>query len=147
MKEQFSIGKILSCIHRHSRMYLHHELADTDLGGGSLHFLLILSRKNGLTQQDLTHMLHMDKANTARTVKKLIKNGYVQKQKDPEDHRAVRIFLTDKGEKLLPRIQKVLTHWSEILFRGLNPDEKQEASRLIKKMADNAVAHVRGEAD
>lgn len=142
MKKDVSIGRILSCIHRHSSMYLHKKFTAWDLGSGSHHFLLLLSRRDGRTQQEMTRELRMDKANTARAVKKLIENGYVVKRQDPEDHRAVRIFLTEKGRALLPDLKKVLHHWSAVLTRGFTDAERAETGRLLTKMAENAVEHV-----
>ena len=108
MKKHFSAGRMLSCIHRHTGMYLHKTFAEWGLGSGSHHFILLLARRDGLTQQEMTEMLHMDKANTARAIKKLVAGGYVIKQQDSEDHRAVHIFLTEKVRDLIPELRAVL---------------------------------------
>ncbi|MBN2417547.1 MarR family transcriptional regulator [bacterium] len=143
MKKQFSPGRMLSCIHRHTGMYLHKIFAEWGLGSGSHHFLLLLSRNDGLTQQEMTEMLRMDKANTARAIKKLVANGYVSKQQASEDHRAVHIFLTDKGRALIPELRQVLHDWSAVLTEGFSEAEKAETERLLTRMAENAVEHVR----
>lgn len=144
MKEKENIGRILSCLHRHGHMYLHREFSPWALGSGSHYFLLILSHHDGLTQAELTEVLHLDKANTTRTIKKLLEDGYVHKQQDPHDHRAVRIYLTDKGRSLVPKIRSILHNWTDILTIGMLPSEKKDSLRLLKKMVDNAVKHVKG---
>ena len=84
-------------------MYFHREFSEWNLGGGSHPFLMILWHHDGLTQTDLTDMLHMDKAGTARTLSRLTELGYVEKRTDETDHRAHRIFLTNKGRELTGR--------------------------------------------
>jgi len=145
MRKKESIGRILGCLHRHGSMYLHRQFFTWDLGIGSHHFLLILAHQDGLTQAELTQAMHFDKANTARAVQKLLDSGYVQKQQDPADHRAVRIYLTHKGKALVPKIRSVLRNWTDILTAGLSPTEKEETLRLLRKMVYNAVEYVRGE--
>lgn len=143
MKKYFSPGRVLSCIHRHTGMYLHKTFADWGLGSGSHHFILLLARRDGLTQQEMTDMLRMDKANTARAIKKLVANGYVVKQQDSADHRAVHIFLTDKGRALIPELRRVLCEWSAVLTEGFSEAEKAETERLLTRMAENAVEYVK----
>lgn len=144
MKKGQSIGRLISCVNRHSQMYLNRELSDWGLASGNHHFLLMLSKEDGIHQKALTDMLRIDKANTARAVEKLINNGYVVKVPDKSDQRAVQIFLTDKGKAIIPELRKVLRGWSDELTAGFSPEEKEEALRLLGRMAENSVKHVRG---
>ena len=144
MKTGTSIGRIIGCVYRHSQMYLNRELADWGLSSGSHHFLMLLARKDGITQKAITDMLRIDKANTARAISKLIDQGYVVKIPDENDQRAVKIFLTEKGREIIPELRKILKGWSDQLTEGFEPEEKDEALRLLGMLAENAVEHVRG---
>jgi DNA-binding MarR family transcriptional regulator len=146
MRKNESVGRLLGCLHRHGRMHLHRAFSQWKLGSGSHHFLLILAQRDGLTQAELTEELHIDKANTARTMQKLLDSGYVRKQPDPDDRRAVRIYLTEKGKRLIPKIISIITNWTNTLTAGLSPKEKEAALRLLRKMVDNAVEGVRDKA-
>ena len=138
-----TIGRLMGYLHRHSRMYFHREFSRWNMGSGCHPFLMILWQQDGLTLKELTHSLHLDKANTTRTIARLTKLGYVRKKKDENDGRAFRIYLTEKGRKLIPQMKKVMMHWTNIMTDGLSDEEKREAIRLLQKMADNAVTHVR----
>lgn len=144
MTKHESIGRMMGCLHRHSRMYFHRAFAEWDIGSGSHPFLMILWHQDGLTQKELTEMLHLDKANTARALARLMDLGYVTKKRDEEDQRAYRIYLTERGRELVPRMKKVMRRWTDVLTSGLSEEEKKETMRLLSKMADNAVEYVRG---
>ena len=108
MRKKENIGRLLACLHRHGHMHLHRAFSSWELGSGSHHFLLLLAHRDGVTQAELTEILHCNKATTARAVRKLRENGYVRKLQDPNDHRAVRIYLTDQGKALVPKIKSIL---------------------------------------
>ena len=145
MKNQENIGRMLGCLYRHGRIHLQREFASLGLSPGSHHFLLMLARTDGLQQKELTDRLHIDKAHTARAIRKLTAQGYVRRERDPDDQRAVRIYLTKRGRNLLPEIRKIMRDWTETLTSGLSTAEKGTALSILGKMADNAVCHVRGD--
>lgn len=143
MMKRENIGRLMGCLHRHGRMYFDRKFSGWDIGSGSHPFLMILWHQDGLTQKELTEMLHLDKASTTRALARLTKLGYVIKKRDEKDHRAYRIHLTDKGRKLVPEMKTVMIQWTDVLTSGLSDEEKNEALRLLRKMADNAIEHVR----
>ena len=83
------------------------DIKDKDLGKGQLIIIKVLSRSgDGKTQDELSKMLLLDKTTVARTLQKMIKNGYVIRIKDKKDHRINRIYLTDKS-KIIAKKNKI----------------------------------------
>lgn len=147
MEEHESLGRLLGCLHRHARMYFRREFSSRGLGSGIPHFLVYLHHHDGCTQQDLSRGLHMDKANSARAVKKLLQFGLAERKRDPRDRRAFRLFLTDRGRSLLPGIERTMSAWTDIISRGLTDAERGQAMRLLRKMSANAVSHIHHRSD
>jgi DNA-binding MarR family transcriptional regulator len=141
MEEHESFGRIIACLYRHARIYFEKELAPFGLGSGALPVLKALLHHDGITQHELTEHLHVDKATTTRMITKLIKQGYVRRENDPEDKRAYRLFVTKKARETAPEIRKVLHSWTVILSEGLSDDEKETAMRLLRHMRDNALRY------
>jgi len=142
MKNRESIGRMLGCLHRQAQRYFHREFSKLDLGSGTHVFLILLHHHDGVTQQELTAKLHFDKAHTTRAIQKLMKLGYVKKEKDPDDLRAFRIHLTEKAQDIVPQVKKVLRSWSDILSKDFSPEEKRTAMELLQKMTSNAVDYM-----
>jgi len=133
-----SLGKWVSIIHRYCRSYIDKEFAGLDIKGGYLQFIHALYRHDGLSQDELSEALGIDKTTTARAIKELVELGYVIKEHDSQDKRFYRLSLTNKGKAIIPRLEKILKHWTEVLAAGFAEDERQFALDTLKKMAENA---------
>lgn len=64
------------------------------------HALLELSRTPGLTQKQLGEAINLRKSTVSRLVGNLERREWAARTKCPSDGRAVRIALTEKGERM-----------------------------------------------
>ncbi len=109
MRGEESIGRYLAYIYRTGQCYVSRELDKYGIGSGQFIFLLALSDKDGVSQDALTEFVRVDKATTGRAVKKLAEEGFIVREKNPEDKRAYQIYLTEKGKRMLPVVREVLS--------------------------------------
>ena len=131
-------GKTLSHISKKMHMYLNKNLEKYGISKGQIHFLLLLYKKgNGLTQEQISKLLDIDKANTTRALKKLIENGYVEKRRDEKDKRIFRVYLTQKSLQLKPKIKEVLIELEKKLTIGISQKELEQALSTLKKVDKN----------
>lgn len=140
MTAKDQLGRLLGALHRSARNYFRREFLNTELGGGAHSFLLLLFHEDGLTQHELTQRLNFDKAHTTRAIQRLKAAGYITRQRDPKDHRAYRIYLTQKARQLEPEIRRILGHWSEVISDGLSDAELEDLVNLLGRMNENARA-------
>lgn len=139
--EQPSLGRLIACLHRQSRIYFDNALAPFGLSSGTLPLLGSLLRQDGLNQQELSEHLHVDKATITRMISKLIELGYVRREHDPADKRAYRLFATRKARDIDPEVRQVLRGWTAILSEGFTNEEKELAFTFLTRMRDNALHH------
>jgi DNA-binding MarR family transcriptional regulator len=139
--DQPSLGRLIACLHRQSRIYFDHALAPFGLSSGTLPLMGTLLRRDGTNQQELSEHLNVDKATITRMVSKLIEQGYVRREQDPDDKRAYRLFATQKARDIDPHIRQVLRGWTEILSDGFTDEEKDQAYALLNRMRDNALRY------
>jgi DNA-binding MarR family transcriptional regulator len=121
-------------------MYIDKKLETYNIGSGQFSFLMRLYHNEGISQGSLAHSLRVDKATSARAIKKLMKEGYVARQRDTADKRAYRIFLTIKGKKMESTIKKISSEVKEIVLSTFPEDEKKLIIKLLKRMAQNALS-------
>ena len=140
-KPQESLGRLIACLHHQARSYFEKELAPYHLGSGAIPVLKALLHHDGINQQELSAKLHVDKATTTRTITKLVKLGYVRRERDLEDLRAYRLFVTQKARDIAPEIWKILQSWTTILAEGLTDEEKERALSLLHHMRNNALRY------
>lgn len=138
-----SFGLHLSIILRRGQMYLDRELEPLNVRAGQIPILRILGIKDGINQESIRKFLHLDKGTIAKTIKPLIRNGYVTRKTDPRDKRAYQIFLTGKGREILPDVKDALAKWTEVLTTDFTEKEKDMAYDLLWRMSDNARKHLK----
>jgi len=136
---EYSIARLISILYRYGQGYIGKKLEPLHIGSGQYIFLLALYRHDGISQEELSDHLKIDKATTAKALKRLEEEGYVARSVDAFDKRAYRVFVTPKGMGIKPEVQSALRNWREILSDGLSEEEKDTALKLLKKMVQNVV--------
>lgn len=132
------VGRWLSILNRHIKSYVSKELEPYNLGSGQFHYILMLYKNDGISQEEINKYIRKDKGTTARAIKRLENEGYIIRKVNPEDKRAYKIYLTQKALDVKPIIIDVLSRTTEILEHGLSDEEKSMAINILKKMAQNA---------
>ncbi len=108
------------------------------IGSGQYLFLLFLYKNSGVTQEDITKALCIDKATTARALKKLEDLDYISRQVDEEDKRAHRVYVTEKALENKEKFFEILHGWSTKIGNGFTESEKDIALELLQRMIYNA---------
>lgn len=128
MRNKESIFKWISIIMRNTHKHINHELADLKIGRGQHQYLLTLYRNNGISQEELSKKLGVDKGTTARAVKKLVDNGYIIREVDENDKRAFKLLVTNKAESYKTEFFKIADEWETKLLNNI-PEEHHEIIR------------------
>lgn len=136
-KTKEPIGKYISQIYRKGRAFMSKSLTEYDMGFGQMMFLLQLYKQDGISQEELSEMLNIDKGTTARAVKKLEEEGFLTREKDEFDKRAYKIYLTDKSKEKQDDVCNVLQEWENILTENITEEEKDTLINILKKICIN----------
>ncbi|MGE5147775.1 MAG: MarR family winged helix-turn-helix transcriptional regulator [Candidatus Eiseniibacteriota bacterium] len=88
--------------------------------------LAILSRTEGLNQVALAEQLEITPITLARLIDRLEAEGWVERQPDPEDRRAHRLFLRREGRDVFERLRPLAQRFLEGTFAGLTPEARDQ---------------------
>lgn len=91
--------------------------------------------RNSYSLKLSTH-LYIGKSATARAIKSLETKGYVIKNKDENDKRINRIFLTDKAKNLQEDIKQHIFYWSEFLLKDIDEESMEFFYKILENMVD-----------
>lgn len=133
-----SLTKLTNNIYRCTQVYVDKKLEKYQLSIGTYPYLLALSKAPGISQNEISRELNVDKAMSARTIKKLIELGYIRKEENKQDIRAYRLFITESAEKILPDIIMILDEWIEILLEGNSQEQKEKGIVFLEGVLINA---------
>ncbi|MGY2492551.1 MarR family winged helix-turn-helix transcriptional regulator [Cupriavidus sp. CP313] len=101
--------------------------------------IVALWEQDDLTVGSLGEKLFLESNTLTPILKKLEAMGYVERQRDPEDERQVRVRLTKAGRKL--REQRLETSLAGAT--GLAPDEFARIQKAVASLRNNLIQSVK----
>lgn len=131
-----SIGRTLSILHRQAQLYITHQLRPLNLSLSEYAFILLLRHQPGITQDEMSDYLYIDKAATARAVASLIRKGFALKKKDDSDKRCNHIYLSAQGQALYPLVLDTVQNWNHLITQDLSPDQVTQLHQQLVSMAE-----------
>ena len=128
------IGKYISQIYRKGNSFISKEISKFGIGSGQIMFLIELYKNDGISQEELSEILNIDKATTCRAIKKLEKEELLIKVKDENDKRAYKLYLTEKSKSIEDNIKNALNEWEKHISKELSQEEVNILINMLKKI-------------
>jgi DNA-binding MarR family transcriptional regulator len=132
-----SVGRRLNFLFRISKQHLRQEMKKLGVGEGDYAFIVILFVIDGLSQDELSRQMRVDKSYTARAVAKLEKMGMLERRPDPDEHRVKRVFLTKKARDMELDIFNIAKGWHDTLVKDIDPEDLAVIQAGLDKMIEN----------
>ncbi len=141
-KGKKTIGRFIALLYRMANLYLGHELPAVNISPGQYIFLAELFDEEGQSQDELTQKVYVDKANTARALKKLEAAGYVKRINDENNKRIKRAFLQPSAWEIEEDFWEIILRWSEIITKNISQEKQDQLIEDLEKMAENAANYL-----
>ena len=109
---------------------------ETGVGGMKWFVLTMLGRRDGISQGVLTQEYEMDPSKITRTAQSLENEGLIRRERDPEDNRVVRMYLTDEGRDLLRKLPEINEQLRRRVRSVLSEEEFEELRRMLGLLAE-----------
>ncbi len=104
-------------------------------GTGGL--FLAIAKEEGCHVKYLSEQFRLPKATITGLLRTLEDDDLVRREKDPEDARAFRLYLTAKGRDLLPSMIHRHHRVLGTLHEGLDEEEVEALKRMLRRVLDN----------
>ena len=128
--------------------YRNDHLADIGIVGLQYSYLLNICRNPGVSQEELSHLIHVNKSNVTRQLASLEENGFIERSTSPADKRVTLVYPTQKAHDALPEIHKVLHDWNKYLTEGFSDEERETLRSLMERVSARAIDYMEnGKAD
>ena len=101
-----------------------------------------LWEEEGLTQKEISHRVYRGETkrgwpSISRVLDILAKKKLITRKTDPNDRRAFKIFLTEKGKTIKDDLMPIVKQDLKKASRNLIDKEINELKRLLNKVFDN----------
>ncbi|TFG66538.1 MAG: MarR family transcriptional regulator [Gemmatimonadales bacterium] len=126
------------------------RLMESRASGITPEMWLVLSRlyaRDGQYQTQIADGTFRDRPNTSRILSGLEARGYVRREKDADDMRRVRIFLTHQGKEFVQDIAPVAAKTRDTLYEGLTDEELRVLRRALRRIERNALSELESVGD
>ena len=108
--------------------YFAHRIGGSRRGQGNV--ITFLAQHPDVTQKELAQALGVIPASLSEVLMKLERKGLVERKKDEDDRRLVRVKLTEEGQKSLEQPDEILTD----PFQALTQEEQETLKQLLSKL-------------
>jgi MarR family transcriptional regulator for hemolysin len=90
-----------------------------------------------LSQTELAHAAGVEQPTMAETIARMVRDGMVQRDANPEDKRSTSISLTRLSRARFPKARAVLVESEREAMAGFSDDEKALLRDLLKRVLTN----------
>jgi MarR family transcriptional regulator for hemolysin len=96
-----------------------------------------LARNEGINQAGLAELLEIEPITLVRLLDRMGHAGWVERQQDPNDRRAHRLYLGAKARPVLAAIRKVSDETRDEALDGISPEEQEQFRQMLERIHGN----------
>ena len=134
----------ISITYRCAMRFRETELEDTGLAGCQTPYLTALFRQPGISQEEISRQLNVNKSSVTRQLAILEEKGYIRRQPSESDRRLLLVYPTDKALAIKERLYRCYHDWSSYLTKDFTDEEQALLSDLMARIAQRAEDYVKG---
>jgi DNA-binding MarR family transcriptional regulator len=109
----------------------------TEVFPGAVPLILHLGDEDGLTMSELARRCGLESSTLTPLMDELERYGLAARARDPDDRRVVRLYLTESGRTLEPRLRGLLMRLQEVALIGVSEEELATLHQVLERMAAN----------
>ena len=130
------IGQLITFAIKH-RKIMQNYLDKTGVYQAQHRLLMTIAHNPNTSQIELAKSMDVSPATIAVSLKKLEKEGYINREKDKYDNRINKITITEKGNRVVEQSRQIFKSSDEKVLEGFTVNEKYTLFVLLKKLNAN----------
>lgn len=129
-----SMGFLIADTGRAVKRALYLRIAQHDIRGGHWYCLRTLFEQDGITQRELSERLGIKGSSTVEMLRAMELENLVYRERDTEDKRKVRVYLTDHARSLQPLLTQILKELRELMVSNMSKTEETLLKLLLRQL-------------
>lgn len=136
MYRKGGIYHLLGKVSHKNFQYGYSLLKEENLHPGQLPLLILLWKKEGLSQRELACKMGIKPSTLNVMIRRFEKNGFIRKEHDPKDQRKSLIYFTEEGKETFRGLKERTDCLQMQILDAFSEEEKKEFCRLLTKFCD-----------
>jgi len=138
---ELSLGRMIYVLNLIGGKYARQVLGPHGVSKEHLFYLgTLITRGDGITQEELARRLYVDKSSAARMLSVLEKKGLIDRRSVPGNARANTVLVTESARRMWDSLLPRLWRWQEFLLQGFTENETKELTNMLQRLEANAAA-------
>lgn len=113
------------------------EFKQIDLARGQYLYVVRIYEHPGIISEQLSNLIKVDRTTIARAVKKLEKNGFIERKSDTTNKKIKRLYVTQKGKEIYPFIIRENQFSNREALKGFSEKEAQQVHAYLVRIRQN----------
>jgi DNA-binding MarR family transcriptional regulator len=99
--------------------------------------ILYLDKRKEITMTELVEYINVPMSTATGIVDRLVRKGYIARERSETDRRIVVLRLTDEGLRLIQNLKDLIYKYLDMILADLTDEEKQFLARIALKIVHN----------
>lgn len=112
-------------------------MEELNISESELSFFSALDNCQGISSPELAKNMGLSLSRISRVVDKLVVNGYLDRNTDATDRRAIKLCLTPKGKAIRSKIDKVRNECESRLLEVIPSEDLERFGEMFSKIVLN----------
>lgn len=123
--------------HYFTNLYYHlHTTHEDVISHQSVRILQMIEKEDEVTVRDIAVLLNISQNTASEHVKKLERQGWLQKIRSEDDQRKVRLFLTKEGQLILKKNTELDEDKLKQAFSRLSEQQQQDVLQAFRLLSE-----------
>jgi len=109
-------------------------LKDFDITNPQFNALLALRDNPNITMGEMCEKLFLACSTATDLIDRMEKNGFLERKRDSQDRRVIRLSITDKGKEVISEVIAARRRYVATIVSKLTEQEKVELANSLEKL-------------
>lgn len=99
--------------------------------------MLYIEKKREVTMSELVEYINTPMSTATGIVDRLVRSGYIKRERGETDRRIVVLQLTEEGTRLIVKLKDTIFSYFNLVIDNLTEEEKQFLTHLVIKIVNS----------
>ncbi|HPD00745.1 MAG TPA: MarR family transcriptional regulator [Acetivibrio sp.] len=109
---------------------------DLSFSKSEIFVILVVDRQGEITMSKIADYINSPMSTATGIVDRLVKKGYLKRERSESDRRVVAIKLTDEGKSLIDEFKKTAFKYIKLIYDSLTDEERVLVMKIFTRIVD-----------
>lgn len=115
--------------------FIDDKLKKMAISRAEIPYLVKIHKAGGhILMNDIVGEVLYHKSHATRAIMKLVKDGFIIKEKNPNDKRGYILYITETGKEVALKAKNAIESWDKLIKSVITDEEKEVMYNITKKI-------------